>query len=171
MSVKDWARNYALKNSRNKSFSPKGYAGFTAVKSIGVLFEMDGNYTKIMDFADRLGKANKKVELMAYVPQKRNEITKQPQCSHFAKNETNWLGKPKGDVVRNFVQQSFDILLVLIPDSESPLQFVATASQAHFTVGWSNGGRFALDFEIKRKDENVATFFKELEHYLIFINR
>lgn len=172
MTIKQRIRNYFLKKVGKNSDASSVYPGFASVKKLAIVFEKGGADQAVLDFVKKLKAEGKDVELLAYIPRKRKEITEQQSYEYFCKDEVNWYGKPSAEVLSAFTKQDFDVLISLNDKVESPIQFLTMAGKANFTIGLKSSGLKILDLQVARPDgDDFSPVFKEIDFYLRFINK
>ena len=89
--------------------------------------------------------------------------------SFFCKNDLDWLGFPKDDIVAEFCNTDFDILICLDMEDKIPLNYVKIKSKAGFKVGfYSETNSDLLDVMINLDEENLSIeeLVKQILHYL-----
>jgi len=88
---------------------------------------------------------------------------------HFNKKDLDWAFRPRGEAVSSFLQQPFDILIILDKHPTIPLEYVAALSKAKFRVGPLTGNTFCYELMIE------ATGAKDLKGFLnqvsFFLNK
>lgn len=161
-----------LLRSRKTGFRPNDYPGFDRVESVAIAFETGEDDQLILDFAKQLKGKGKKVNLMAYIPKKRKEITDLPPYEHFTRSELNWFGKPKSEEVKKFLEPHYGVFIVLNRKDDSPLEFITAAVGADFSIGLRIPCFTRFDLVLEQKEESgLQGVFKEIEYYLSFINQ
>lgn len=172
MTVNSKFREYMLLRSRKTGFRPNDYPGFDLVESVAIAFEGGEDDKLILDFARKMEKAGKKVNLMAYIPKKRKEITDLPPFDHFTKSELNWFGKPKSEEVKKFLEPHYGVFIVLNRKNDSPLEFITAGVGADFSIGLRIPCFTRFDLVLEQKEETgLQGVFKEIDYYLNFINQ
>jgi hypothetical protein len=127
--------NYMLSKKISKKSIQHSSISFEKTKRIGILYDI----TKMSDsvFVDNyvqlLKKSGKKVELLAYkeVVEEGEEL----KVEYFTKKDSTWYGLPIGEVVNNFIETPFDILMALHINPVPQLEYIAALSHASFRVG------------------------------------
>ncbi|WP_417603753.1 DUF6913 domain-containing protein [Owenweeksia hongkongensis] len=172
MTLKQRIRNYSLKKLGKNAGANAAYPGFISVKRFAIVFEKGAADKDVLDFAKKLKAEGKDVELLAYIPRKRKEITEQQTYKYFCKDDVNWYGKPSAEVLSTFIKQDFDVLISLNDKDQSPIQFLTIAGKANFTIGLKSSTLKVLDLQVARPDgDDFSPVFKEVDFYLRFINK
>jgi hypothetical protein len=91
----------------------------------------------------------------------------------FSKKDLNWMSKPSGLAVNNFVAESYDILIDLSMESYVPLRHVLNRSKAKFKVGlYSEENEKYYDLMISIQNaKSLPHFIEQVNYYLSIINR
>lgn len=172
MNLMQKIRDYALQKSRNIAYRPADYPGFDKLHKLAVVFESGRQDQAIKDFVSRMKDNGKEVQLLGYIPQKRKELQTIPDFDHFTKDELNWLGRPKSDDVKKFLNGEYQVFITLNERHESPIQFITVAAKADFIIGLRNGKVARLDLQVgSPQDYDYNKVFGEVEYYLRFINK
>ena len=141
---------------------------FNEMKKIAMV--VDGSSKEAIDFAKRYAEkrilAGKYIELLAYVPRK-DKFTSY-SLPFFTDEETNWYRKPKSNIVRNFMDSPFDLLINFSPELILPLEYICALSKAKFVV--CNGNDHLTDHYdclIMVNDiQSPDSFMDNVQHYL-----
>ncbi len=171
MGLKDNIRNYKLRKSA-VDFHPADYPGFKGLKKIAIVWQSGKRDDDLLAFAKMLREHNKEVHLLAYLPVKRKELQTIPPFDHFVKSELNWYGRPRGEVVKNFLARHYGVCLCLGAEEGSPLEFIVRPVTADFKIGNVKNPKLEYDLLIQSgKDKSTEEVLKEVNYYLNFINK
>lgn len=134
---------------------------------VGLLF--DGTSPEVqqavMDYNDTLRlKYKKKVQMLGFMDIDQ-EDTSLPFPS-FSRKQLDWALRPKGKSVAQFLESSFDILIVLSPAPNPVLEFVAAESKAHLKVGPFSEDMAVFDVMIDHPTASIPQFIREMEALL-----
>lgn len=90
----------------------------------------------------------------------------------FTKSEINWKHEPQADSAKQFIENSYDILIDLEKEPSLPLQFIISRSKAAFKVGYYHNEREELyDLMLKTSDQTTFDqYINQVNHYLKRIN-
>ena len=104
-------------------------------KTIGIIYDssIPDHDIAITKFAEMLRAKGKKVEILAYMNDKK--IDHKGDIKIFNPSGVNWYGIPKDERVTAFCTQTFDLLLCAMLSSSRPLEYIAYLSQARYRVG------------------------------------
>ena len=138
-----------------------------ASKWIGILFDATSieHIEATQKYAEELRKAGKQVRLLAYVDDKSKDISL--PFPFFSKADVNMLHIPKGQVVNNFVTQTFDVLFVLHPKSTTLFEYISTLIDARLKVGPFTRTKDAFDFMVDVNSRSALHYFiNQVEFFL-----
>ena len=95
------------------------------------------------------------------------------EFDYFARKDLNWFGIPKSDVVKNFINNDYDILVDLTDGEHIPLNYVIKNSRAKFKVGkYSAELEEAYDLCIDvRRSDTLEDYLKQVNYFLNKINK
>lgn len=136
-------------------------------KSIGLLFDASllKDRTLVLQFADRLKREGKQVQLLGFFNEKRT--SSDYPFKHFDKKQLDWVWRPKSEVSTTFSNQSFDLLINLSKQTVLPLDFIAAHSKARFRVGPATAQTFCYDLMIEHDErKGLDTFLKQVLQYV-----
>lgn len=151
--------------------------GFTNCSGIGILYDATERETfeLVRELYKDLKESGKKPVSLGYVDY--NEALAfhplaRPECDYFFKNQLNWLGKPDGAVVNNFLEENFDMLILLTLSDSLPLDSIAVQSKAGVKIGRAESAvSFAFDMTLKiDSSADLRSFAYTIIHYLSSIN-
>ena len=142
---------------------------FSVSKTVGILVDATDPDRRplVQNFADKLKKQGKEVRLLGFFD------SKQPVDNFtfkaFNRSEVDWLERPKGTVVDDFIRQKFDILISIHQDQKLPLEYIAASSHAQLRVGPYTDHTFCYDLMIEQNQElDLSKYLKEV---IFFLNR
>ena len=85
------------------------------------------------------------------------------------KKDLNWFGKPSHEKVALMLDSEPDLFISLLPSTDFPLEFMATASRAHFKIGRVQLPQNTFDLVIKDPEDrklSEAEVCKELIKFM-----
>ncbi|MFM8432612.1 MAG: DUF6913 domain-containing protein, partial [Bacteroidota bacterium] len=107
---------------------------------------------------------------MGFVDKKKLPPAQYPQygLDFFCRKDLSIGMIPNDPIVRNFIEERFDILINLNAESCFPLQYIATLSNARFRVGrYDRRTTDCYDLMINIKgDTGIRTMIEEIEQLL-----
>ncbi len=140
--LQDIKKRLALKKL-NKAFSENrrtpNVCTLSNAKSVGILYEAtsEHEFKTVKKFVIELKKTVPTVRSLGYVDKKElDDFHIQPiEFGFFCKKDLDWYGKPKPDVIDDFLKYDFDILIDLQLAETIPLKFISSISSARFKAG------------------------------------
>ncbi len=142
-----------------------------AAKTVGILFDATqaAHQEQVLHFAEQLIKKGKKVRLLGYIhaPTPKKVEGAKLNFPHFYKNEMSSSGTLKSTVAEDFIQQKFDVLFGLYPNSQFALDYVGAASLAYSKIGphceqFPDGYDLMID---AGQNADLQHFIKQLNFY------
>jgi hypothetical protein len=90
----------------------------------------------------------------------------------FTRKDLNFKMIPSDPIVKNFIEEKFDILVNLNSGNSFPLKYISALSRAKFKVGrYGNGGDECFDLLVKIEGEPpLKSVIEEIEHFLKIIH-
>ena len=160
---------YFLKEQLKKRRAKKSkqLVNLEKAKSIGILFDatdLDQRKT-VLHYADTLRKKRKQVRLLGFFDNKLkdNNFT----FWHFNKKNIDWAFRPKGKDIEDFIDQPFDLMINLNPESKYYSEYISALSNASFKVGPFTENTFCYDLMIDTsKRTNLNHFIDQMEGLL-----
>lgn len=158
-------KSLALRTVKRKQVS------FKKANTIGVLFDATNPTLRdeISPFIQSLKKANKQVTSIAYFDSKQD-------ISGFAfkafnQNDLDWMGRPKQEIIKQYADQVFDILICIYKYPQPIIEYIATLSKSHFRVGPFIENTEAFDLMVDvLPEQSTQDFLNEVNFYLHKIN-
>jgi len=167
----NWYSNLVLKRM-NSTAADSFDIEVDDVKHIGIIF--DGTELKsislVKKFVRELSRNHYEVNALGYVNKSHRmlEHLSVLYIDYFSKAQLNWYGKPRGMVIKNFLNEEYDILIDLSTKSYYPLTYLAIAISAPFKVGRFRKDICIFDHEIKmKKHQRLNSLITEVTHCLI----
>jgi len=144
---------------------------------IGIVYNATepADYKLLKQLVEYFKNMGKKVMALGYIDDKdpQKHLNTRLDFRFFTKKELNWVFKPDGLEVNNFVEEKFDILLDLGVEYCHPIKYICGLSAAAFKVGPHDKYSelyydMILDPGYNRTLEN---FIKNTEVYIKMVNR
>lgn len=165
--IRKYFHQRSLAQSEQQLHIKRNSVDFKQAKNIGLLF--DGTTLEqreiVLKYVSKLEKQGKKVTLLGYVnlPKPQENLT----FRHYSNQEINWKLEPQSELIEEFKQKVFDVLLVLGTPSNLQFEHISTLSKAKFRVGPFSENTNAYDLFLDTSDtEDLTTFIQQLEKYL-----
>lgn len=85
----------------------------------------------------------------------------------IAPTNINWLGIPKWDSIKQFVDKPFDLLLVLDEFPPPPVEYIQCHSMARFKIGIGTNPSKELDLKLETGDQfDLDKFWRDLTFFM-----
>ncbi|HLG01955.1 MAG TPA: hypothetical protein VI731_00070, partial [Bacteroidia bacterium] len=108
-------------------------------KTIGIVFRFTTNedFDLLKKYVLYLREMKKKVKAIGYYSTKSEPRVQYSKVDYdlFGKSSFNWFGKPTDHILKNFIEEEFDILIDLNPEDDLVITYIAATSRAHFKIG------------------------------------
>lgn len=146
---------------------PRHSVQYDQAKSIGILFDASElpDREVVIRFAEQLRKQGKSVKLLAFVDG-RAELENFP-FGAFNRKNIDWLQRPSGDAVKDFLHQPFDILLNFGMKENMALEYIATLSKASYRVGPFSRSTHCYELLIDLPaSQKLPDLIKQIEFFL-----
>ena len=136
-------------------------------KKIGIL--LNASNPKSIEIVKKFVLTNsndkRNVKVLAYF----NDKEEHPNFpySYFGKKEVNFISKPSGQRVEQFINQPFDVLFNLCQEENLMLNYIAALSKAHMRVGpfQKNAEHYDLIVDIPQ-GKDINYFIQQAEQIL-----
>ncbi len=172
--LKSWQsrlRERSLQKKVLQSNCQRNPVAFNAAKSVGVLFDATDQFQRdaVLPFLEKLRKQGKEVLPIGFFDHKLDVSSY--AFKGFNKNDLDWLGRPKKEILESYTKEPFDTLICIYQKACLPIEYVASLSKAHFRVGPYTENPHCYDLIIDTtKNNSVQHFLKEVDFYLNKIN-
>jgi hypothetical protein len=139
---------------------------FGDAKSVGILFDATDSQTRdqIIAYVDQLKRSKPYTASIGYFDSKQDISVFSFKA--FNKNDLDWLGRPKTDIIETYANRPFDYLICIYEDTCLPIEYLAALSNAHFRVGPYTENTYCYDLIIDTKDKGIKHYLKEVDFYL-----
>lgn len=159
---------YLLKKELHEHKIDRKVVNLEEAKDIGILFDATNtdNSKVINTFADALREQKKRPHLLGFYNFPKGAINF--NFPYFNKKDLNWYSKPGGDVVNNFIERKFDILINAYMDEILPLEYISALSHANYRVGhYDKKKTYCYDLMIDmRGNDDLKSLMQQIKHYL-----
>ncbi|MBA3901145.1 MAG: hypothetical protein H0X62_13220 [Bacteroidetes bacterium] len=167
---------YFLKKELANSHRNSIFQNFEKSATIGILFNATNqeDFELVKKYVNYLKGLNKKVKALGYFSKREMpELTYSKfEFDFFTKKDLNWHLKPDKDFIDNFINEEFDILLVLDLKDDFPLRYISALSKAKFKMGNLTADTEIYDMMIEVEEgKGIKYFLKHLDHYLMQLNK
>jgi len=156
-----------LKKEMSAQKPQRGSMYLDNATSIGILFDGTEPAEReiVLDYAEQLKKAGKKVKLLAFFDNKlKGESFAFPA---FNRQQVDWALRPNSREALEFIDQPFDLLLNLTKNTIIPLDYLAARSKARFRVGPFTDQTFCYDLMIEGAGKpDLKTYLQQVIFYM-----
>ncbi len=149
--LRNRAMNDAIKSNRRRVLFPK----LEKIHSIGVICD-EGYKVNTDDFKHFNG--NTKISYLQYKGEKRND---EQNRNIIFKSDLDFRGLPKKEILHDFVNHDFDILINFASEENEVLSYVYALSKAGFKVSYKSN-RNISDLIIEIQEDKRYLLIKEL---------
>ena len=170
---KNFLKREAAKVNREVQFSNLAIAN-----SVGVVFalEDEAHFKQVKRYVKAFREEGiKTVKALGFGSEKEppHWVALGIEFDYFTAKDLNWHFKPGGTVVRNFIEEPFDILIDLTMDTQLPIDWVVRTARSRLKVGrLRTDGTDAYDLMIDvSAGKTLPNLMKQVNHYLTEINK
>ncbi len=175
MGIKSFCQRKTIKKAERSNTRKKLFKNLDQIKTAGILFERDSDETaaNMQKLAKFLHEQGIDVHVLAYVNIKKptEEFLQKKSLSLFYKKDLNWYKKPKNELIGNFINQPFDVLIKADFSAAFPLAFICASSKASLVAGPKDSLVSNYDFIIETSTKDHNQYHQQLIHYLSVINQ
>lgn len=141
------------------------------IKTVGIILNLGEfkDYDKIINILKNYGISENKIKFITYVTE--NDTKLNHWDSYFESKDLGWNGQVKNLDLQEFLDFKFDALISYYKRDFLELKFVTACSKANFKIGLSKKNQSLNDFIIDISPNFIEIFGKELEKYLIGLNK
>jgi len=145
-------------------------------RRVGILYDAtsESHYEIIKKLVKDIRGLHKEVQALGYYDRRALPQTRFAKLGldFFTRKEVSWYLRPSHQVVTNFINTEFDILINLNIEKCFPLKYISAKTQARFKIGrWDRRNAPICDLMIHvDKDMGLGKFVDQVMHYLKLIN-
>ncbi|WP_298425594.1 hypothetical protein [uncultured Kordia sp.] len=137
------------------------------ITSIGILINADEN----QHVQEVINSINIKAKIKVLCYHKKFVKTRAVDYPVFYEKDFGWKGKPKTEILENFLKTPLDLLISYYNTDTLPLQLVSGLHAANLKVGIAGTDQAIQDMIIQTKATETNIFTKELHKYLHILNK
>ncbi len=177
--IKNIVGNYTLKKelqSFKREVKPAKFS-FDSCKTVGILFDATNteDYEIVKRYVLYLREFRKKVNVIGFfnIKQMPPMTYSKLEYDFFSQKELNWMGKPSGVVIQNFINEEYDLLIDLNVHDHFPLKYICALSKAKFKVGKYNEADTSM-YDMMIDADNTKTvkyFLRQVDIYIAMMNK
>ncbi len=157
---------------RNRKRS-KNITNFENSQLIGVVFKTDvqSDFEIVKKFLHFLTEQNNKIVALCYVDTKKvpDYYLLRKGFNFFSRNDLSFFFLPKSQVILDFIDKPFDMLIDLSTDNNFPLHFISNLSKSKFKIGRLNNNNDNLCFDVMidtSKGNSVESLIEHIKYYV-----
>ncbi len=178
-SIKQFIANRALKQEllSDKRTRKANKFNFDSIKTIGILFDATSaeDYEIVKRYVLFLREHRKRVKVIGFFNTKNLPPMTYSKLEYdfFATKDINWMGKPSSTVIKNFIDEEFDLLIDLNVHDHFPLKYISALSKAIFKVGKYNEKDIDM-YDMMIDADNTKTvkyFLRQIDIYITMMNK
>jgi hypothetical protein len=170
--------NYSLKKELanfRRNQKPNTFK-FGEIKTVGILFDAKNteDFETVKRYLLYLREYKKRVKIIGYFNSKEIPALTYSKLEYdfFSNKELNKIGKPTSPIIKNFIEEEYDLLLDLNVHDHFPLKYIAALSKAHFKVGKYNENDTEI-YDMMIDADNTKTvkyFLRQIDTYINMLN-
>ncbi|HBX51138.1 MAG: hypothetical protein A2275_06255 [Bacteroidetes bacterium RIFOXYA12_FULL_35_11] len=175
-SIKKYIASFILKNKLKNHSREKAFHNFESARTIGLICNAQDQkiYYHAKQFSEFLYAKNIKVYAIGFIEGDAvlDAFSYQKGFNFISNKDLNWLKIPHGEIVENFIDNKFDILINLILEENFQVDYLVGLSQAKFKIGYipSDGKWYDLTINIT-SNPKLEFFIEQVKHYLTMIKK
>jgi hypothetical protein len=161
-----------LKKVLARSARDKKFISYEKSRNIGILYKVgeEKDQIEFSGFVSRLQNEKKEIKALGIIKYRDIPHYCYPKLSYdyVTRRNINWMRKPTGEKVSDFILKEFDILINFDTTNDIALNYIAGLSHARCKVGLFHENNQAIyDLMI---NTDINCHFNELaEHYLTYL--
>ncbi len=150
---------------------------FEKIKTVGIIFDATNteDYEIVKRYVVYLREHLKKVKVIGFFSKKEIPTLTYSKLEYdfFSTKELNWMGTPNSVIIRNFINEEYDLLIDLNIHNHFPLKYIAALSKASFKVGKFNENDIEIHDMMIAADgtKTVKYFLRQIDTYITMLNK
>ena len=164
MSIVEEIKRYQIRRLAKKNVKPPQFKGFSQSRRFGIFFERNTSEQQALELARWLEESGKHAFLLGFIPKKLKQIEQPPDYRWFCKSDLNWYRMPRGERVKHFFRQTYDVFIDLSLENRSVNLFVNHLVHTGFRIGGSHKAveDYDLQVDLHSKDMENLKYFLQL---------
>lgn len=169
MGLKSKIANRLLNSKLNSLAREKKVFNLDSARTAGILWEIE-EQEAFEIVQNELKKAGIETVGLCYSHSKK--VVLPQEIKGFTRKHSNWSEIPKTELVEDFIQEKFDLLIDLTGQKYFQLQYVNALSVASFKIGYSGKAINYFDLNIEFQEEpEPKKLAEQILYYLKRINK
>jgi len=167
---------YFLKKESEGLYRQKYAMNFADAKNIGILFDatVPEDFELVKKYIKYLKECKKRVRSFGFYNAKEIPEMQYSKLEYdfFTRKQVNWHFKPTDPLVKNFVEEDFDILINFTVHQCLPLVYIAALSKAKFKIG-KHFPKYEMYYDLLldvEEGKSLKYFMKHVDVYMNMIN-
>lgn len=167
---------YFLKKETEGIYRTKQAINFNEAKSIGILFDatVSEDFELVKKYIKFLKDHKKRVRSFGFYNAKEIPTMQYSKLEYdfFTRKQVNWHFKPTDPLIKNFVEEEFDILINFTVHQCLPLVYIAALSKAKFKIG-KHFSNYEMYYDLLlnvEEGKSLKYFMRNVDVYLNMIN-
>lgn len=120
---------------------------------------------QLINHLHKYAEEGKKISFIGYV--KKLPPFEDEEIIWVTKKDMNWIGIPKMQKIKHFIEKDFDVLINTSLKVNRPLEYISTYSKAALRIGKFDAKKtYCYDFMMRIEHENVFDYLEQVERYL-----
>ncbi len=150
---------------------------FDKIKTVGIVFDATSteDYEIVKRYVVYLREHLKKVKVVGFFSSNKIPALTYSKLEYdfFSTKELNWMGTPNSVVIRNFINEEYDLLIDLNIHDHFALKYISALSKAAFKVGkFNENDRDIHDMMIDADNtKTVKYFLRQVDTYITMLNK
>lgn len=157
--IVEYIRNFLYEKELKKSVQYKN----NKEDLVGVMFDFSNNDNETQEIyriLNQIGFSNEKIVFLMY---ENTKAPKEKKQNTYYKDDINWTGYPKSEVVNDFMSNKYKSFYFLSTNFDLQQKFILSKIKADFKAGvYSKGIEKLLDITIDSKNETPSKLLKEI---------
>lgn len=169
--MKKFFSKILVSQHKKNNVRERKFHNFQSARSAGILFNASDNniYAEAKALLAYFKQKQIKTEGMGFADKQQIDSFYKTYTgfNFFCQKDFNFFGKPKSQILKDFIEQPFDILIDLSFSDEISYHTICSMSLASFKAGPMGSRKEEYDFIIELKEEDgPAELIRQLKHYL-----
>ena len=167
---------YFLKKEASGLYRKKEAINFATAKNIGILFDATDaeGFELVKKYIKFLKDSKKRVRSIGFYNAKEIPELQYSKLEYdfFTKKQVNWHFKPSDPLIKNFVEEEFDILINFTVHKCLPLVYIAALSKAKFKIG-KHFPKYEMYYDLLldvEEGKGLKYFMRNVDVYMNMIN-
>ncbi len=149
---------------------------FNDIKTVGILFDATNpeDFEIVKRYVTYLREYRKKVKVIGFFSTRAVPALTYSKLEYdfFSHKELNWIGKPSSIIIKNFIDEEYELLIDLNVHDHFSLRYIAALSKATFKVGKYDENEEIYDMMIDSDNtKKVKYFLRQVDTYITMLNK